>query len=222
MLDETGKPVRLTWTYSRDEMVADAVVHLIGGLFALGAAISLVILCIFWASAPQFAGVMTYVVSLIAALGASAAYNMWPISRTKWLLRRFDHAAIFVLIAGTYTPFLILLPSGLMAGVTLLVIWLAAAAGIALKVFLPGQFERLSIGLYLALGWSGTLIAGSVWHAVPPATVWLVAIGGGLYSAGVVFHVWRTLKFQNAIWHGFVLVAAACHFAAVVVSVTGR
>ena len=222
MLDENGKPVSLVWTYSEAEMVADAVVHLIGGLFALGAAISLIILCVFWASVPQFAGVMTYVVSLIAALGASAAYNMWPISRTKWLLRRFDHAAIFVLIAGTYTPFLVLLQDGPLAALTLAIVWLAAAAGVALKLFWPGQFDRLSIGLYLALGWSGTLIANSVWHAVPPATLWLIAIGGLLYSAGVIFHVWRALKFQNAIWHGFVLLAAACHFAAVVVSVTVR
>ncbi len=94
-------------------------------------------------------------------------------------------------------------------------VWLTSVAGITLKLRFPGRFERLSIFLYLVLGWSGILAYESVFGALPSSTLWLVATGGILYTVGVAFHVWESLRFQNAIWHGFVLVAAACHYCAV-------
>jgi hemolysin III len=152
---------------------------------------------------------------LLLMLALSAAYNMWPISPAKWVLRRFDHSAIYLLIAGTYTPFLaqtknVLGSAGLGLGV-----WLSAAIGMALKLALPGRFDRLAIVLYLLLGWSGVIAYDTLASALPSASLWLLAIGGILYSLGVVFHVWRGLRFHNAIWHGFVLLAASCHYAAV-------
>src|ERR1035438_3520755 len=102
--------------------------------------------------------IVIYTIGMLSMLGFSAAYNTWPISRAKWVLRRFDHSAIYVMIAGTYTAFI-------------------------------GQMRSLSI--------------------------WLLVAGGALYSAGVVFHGWQSLRFHNAIWHGFVLVAACCHYSAI-------
>jgi hemolysin III len=214
VLDATGRPHQLTWAYSRAEMIADGVVHAAGLAFALAAAVVLFLL-----ASPlgrtELATVLLYAATLIAALAVSAAYNMWPISATKWLLRRADHATIFLLIAGTYTPFLVQLGEDRVAAGLLFGIWTIAGLGILLKVFLPGRFDRTVIVLYLALGWSGIAAIDKVVAAMPAATVWLLATGGALYTIGVVFHVWHRLRFQNAIWHAFVLVAASCHYGAV-------
>ena len=136
-------------------------------------------------------------------------------SPVKWLLRRFDHSAIYVLIAATYTPFLVEM-NDRVVGIALLVgVWSVALAGIALKVFYPGRFDKLSVGLYLALGWSGVMAYDSIVASLPGTVLWLIAAGGVLYSLGVIFHAWERLRFQNAIWHSFVLLAAACHYTAV-------
>jgi hemolysin III len=214
VLDATGRPHRLAWAYSRAEMIADGIVHAAGIGFALTAAVVLILL------APplgrtEFATVMLYAATLVAALAVSAAYNMWPISATKWILRRADHATIFLLIAGTYTPFLVQLGEDRVAAGLLVGIWAIAGLGILLKVFLPGRFDRTVIALYLALGWSGIAAIDKVVAAMPAVTVWLLATGGALYTIGVVFHVWHRLRFQNAIWHAFVLIAASCHYGAV-------
>jgi hemolysin III len=84
-----------------------------------------------------------------------------------------------------------------------------------LKLLLPGRFDRVSVGLYLAMGWSGLMLYGSVVSALPATALWLVVAGGVLYSLGVIFHAWQRLRFQNAIWHCFVLLGAACHYTAV-------
>jgi hemolysin III len=148
-------------------------------------------------------------------LGVSATYNMWPVGRRKWLLRRADHALIYLMIAGTYTPLVALVGEGATAWVLLAGVWLVAGVGIALKLTLPGRFDRAAIGLYLLLGWSGLAAYDSVIARLAPDALWLLAAGGLLYSFGVVFHVWRSLPYQNAIWHAFVLAATACHYGAV-------
>ena len=94
-------------------------------------------------------------------------------------------------------------------------VWCVAIVGIVLKLFLPGRFDRLSVGLYLAMGWSGVLAYDSVVTSLPKLTLWFIAAGGALYTLGVIFHTWRRLRFQNAIWHSFVLLGAACHYTAV-------
>ena len=93
--------------------------------------------------------------------------------------------------------------------------WIASVSGIALKLRFPGRFDRVSIGLYLLTGWSGVM-AYDAMAALPHSTLRLLVLGGILYTVGVVFHLWRSLRFQNAIWHAFVLAAAACHYGAVV------
>jgi len=120
-----------------------------------------------------------------------------------------------VLIAATYTPFLAQMNDRVVATALLIGVWSVASAGIALKVFLPGRFDRLAVGLYLAMGWSGVVAYDTVVNSLPGSTLWFIAIGGVLYSLGVIFHAWERLRFQNAIWHGFVLLAAGCHYTAV-------
>jgi hemolysin III len=137
------------------------------------------------------------------------------VSPRKWLLRRFDHSAIYILIAATYTPFIAQIKDQMFAIALLSGVWGVAIVGIVLKLFLPGRFDKLSVGLYLGLGWSGVIAYESVSAAVPHLTMWFIALGGVLYTLGVIFHAWRALRFQNAIWHAFVLLGAACHYTAV-------
>jgi hemolysin III len=90
-----------------------------------------------------------------------------------------------------------------------------SALGIVLKLAFPGRFDRLAILLYLAISWSGVAAYETVFGALPPSTIWLLAAGGILFTTGIIFHLWESLRFQNAVWHAFVLVAAACHYGAV-------
>ena len=203
------------WNYDRAELIADGVVHIVGICFGLVAATALIVLAAVYASASEVAAVSIYVTGLLAMLGLSATYNLWPVSRAKWLLRRFDHSAIYVLIAATYTPFIMALKESYLAIAMLAGVWCAAIGGVVLKLALPGRYDRLAVGLYLALGWSGVMLYDAVVKAVPPLSLWLVVAGGVLYSLGVIFHAWQRLRFQNAIWHGFVLLGAACHYTAI-------
>jgi hemolysin III len=205
----------IRWNYDRVELIADGVVHAVGIIFGLIAATVLVVLTAVYASTLDIVAVSIYVAGLLSMLVLSASYNLWPVSRTKWVLRRFDHSAIYVLIAATYTPFIMELKDSVFAIALLIGVWCVAIIGIVLKLAYPGRFDRLAVGLYLALGWSGMMLYDSVITALPQMALWLVLAGGALYSLGVIFHAWRRLRFQNAIWHGFVLLGAACHYTAV-------
>jgi len=212
----------VTWDYDRAETIADAVVHALGIALAVGGGAVLIVIAAHHANVSQLAAVIVYLVGLKAMIGFSAAYNLWPLGPVKWWLRRFDHSAIYLLIAATYTAFVlpITAQTGAEAPVAILIVqWAAALAGIVLKIFFPGRLDRVSIALYLLMGWSGLFVIGPMAAALTPLTMALIVAGGVLYSVGVIFHVWRSLRFQNAIWHGFVLSAALCHYGAVVTSV---
>jgi hemolysin III len=196
-------------------LIADGIVHGVGLVLALIGATVLIFYATVWSSHGALAAAWIYGVGLVLTLAISFSYNAWPVSRTKWYLRRFDHSAIFLLIAATYTPFLERGADDPLLLFMLVAIWLFAAVGIILKCVFPGRFDRLAILLYLAMGWSGVLVAEPVASRIPAASMLLIVIGGVIYSLGVIFHVWEKLRFQNAIWHGFVVTAAAVHYSAV-------
>src|SRR5277367_3811807 len=143
------------WNYDRAEMIADGVVHAVGICFGLIAATVLIVLTVVYATPFEVAGVSVYVAGLLAMLVLSAAYNLWPVSRAKWVLRRFDHSAIYVLIAATYTPIIMQMKDSIFAIALLIGVWCVAAVGIMIKLVWPGRFDRLAVGLFLAMGWSG-------------------------------------------------------------------
>jgi hemolysin III len=208
------RPSRGRFEFDRAEIWADGVIHGLGVVFGLAAVGALLVSTVPARSPSDLIPVLVYGVALLAVLTISAVYNMWPVSPVKWFLRRFDHAAIYVLIAATYTPFLTRLSDDPVTQFLLGLVWAISIVGIVLKIALPGRFDRLSIGLYLLLGWSGVIL----WDRfllLPSASLWLLAAGGLLYTAGVIFYVWESLRFQTAIWHAFVLVAAVCHYGAV-------
>jgi hemolysin III len=203
------------WNYDRSELIADAVVHIIGVCFGLVAATALIVLTAVYASAIDVAAVSVYVAGLLAMLVLSATYNLWPVSRAKWVLRRFDHSAIYVLIAATYTPLIMELKDSSFAIALLIGVWCLAIVGVVIKLALPGRYDRLAVGLYLAMGWSGMMLYDAVVKALPAVALWFIVAGGVLYSFGVIFHAWQRLRFQNAIWHAFVLSGAICHYTAI-------
>jgi hemolysin III len=207
-------PGQISWHYDRIEVIADGVVHAIGVGLGLIGAVTIVAIAVKMQRI-DVAPILVYVIGLVATLALSAAYNMWPVSPAKWVLRRFDHSAIYLLIAGTYTPFLAQMKNGVASASLGIGVWSSAVIGIALKLALPGRFDRLAIVLCLLLGWSGVIAYDSLASAIPSASLWLLAIGGVLYSLGTLFHLWQRLRFHNAIWHGFVLLAASCHYSAV-------
>jgi hemolysin III len=204
----------VTRTPAAREITADRAVHMVGiGLGAAGA-IALVLVAAIEVGTRDLVAIVIYAAGLLAMLGCSAAYNVFHASGRREWLRRFDHAAIFAMIAGTYTPFTTRLASGWASSLTA-VIWTVAALGIALKLWQPRRIEAISVVLYLALGWIGLAAVEPFLAALDPSTLVLLALGGIIYTAGVIFHLWRRLPFQNAIWHGFVLVAASVQYAAV-------
>lgn len=204
-----------SWRYDRAEMVADGVVHVIGVALALTGAVVLVVVNLWRAEPSLFVATAIYALTLVATLTMSAVYNMWPVSPFKWKLRKCDHAAIFLLIAGTYTPF------AQQAGATglLIFIWTVAAIGFCLKIAFAGRFDRLAVLLYLGLGWSGVGLFRTLYESFPPIVLVLLLTGGIVYSVGVIFYLWEQLRFQNAIWHVFVLSGAAIHYSAVLAGV---
>lgn len=211
----TEIPFAGRFVHTRAELIADGIVHAVGIVLAISAGSILLAFSVFHAGVWEYVAAVFYVVSLLTVLSISCAYNLWPVSRAKWILRRFDHAAIYLLIAGTYTPFLAQLGDPGMAGLMLGLVWGGAAVGMTIKLALPGRFDRLAIVFYLAIGWSGLAIGQSLLHTLPASTLWLIVAGGIVYSCGVVFFVWQGLRFQSAVWHGFVVVAAGLHLAAV-------
>lgn len=201
--------------FSQGEIVADGFVHAVAILAAVIGLAVLIVLVLTKRGGLELSAVAVYGAGLLAMFGFSAAYNMTPPSPLKWLLRRFDHSSIYLMIAGTYTPFLTLLGDTWWAITLGAIIWIGAIAGIVLKLALPGRFDRLSIGIYLLLSWVALLALKPMLDSLPSTTMILLGAGGLLYSVGVLFYVWKSLKFNNAIWHCFVMVAAGCHYAAI-------
>lgn len=204
-------------SYALSERIADGTMH---GLGVLGAVVGAVFLLI-WAAGNATVGQTTalaiYAAALITTFVASACYHMTPWESVRPRLRQIDHAAIYLKIAGTYTPLVVMIGSAF-SYVILGVVWALAAFGVITKLFFwrrPGWF---STGLYLAMGWLSVALIWGLVPVVPTSTLVLIAIGGGLYTFGVIFYQWESLKFSNAIWHGFVVVASACFFAAIAIA----
>ncbi|MBX6324169.1 MAG: hemolysin III family protein, partial [Rhodospirillaceae bacterium] len=150
-----------------------------------------------------------------AMLVCSAVYNLSRRTLRKERLRRLDHAAIFVLIAATYTPFVLVRLGGGRGLAVFALVWALAAAGVLAKLFRPRRLEGLTVALYLLLGWGPMLLIEPLFRSLEGAAIALLLGGGALYSLGVVFHLAVRLTYHNAIWHLFVLLGAACHYAAV-------
>jgi hemolysin III len=209
-MNPTAKAVRV---YTRREDWVDGAIHVLGMLFAVNASAWLL-----WhvTGAPAALSVTVYCVGLLAMIFASAIYNLVPeTARPKQVLRRIDHAAIFIMIAATYTPFAANRLNEPFSTIILTAIWVCACIGIALKVLFPRRFETASIALYLGMGWMVVGVLKPLSASVAALDFWLLIGGGLVYSAGVAFYVIERIPFHKAIWHAFVLVAVVMHFTAI-------
>lgn len=197
------------------ERLADGTIHFIG--IALGLAAFAVLASL----APDMSGLtrplslMIYATCLVAMLVFSALYNVLAKNNRESFFRRLDHAAIFLMIGGTYTPFATSVIGGATGRVVLTVVWIGAATGAFLKLVEIRRLDKLTVPLCLALGWVIIFAYKPLINHTSPLGLGLLLAGGLLYSLGTMFYSWKNLPFQNAIWHAFVLAAAICHFGAV-------
>lgn len=199
----------------RNERAADVLVHVFGVSAASIAVAFLLHVSIQTRDLLPIIAAVIYGVGLLAMFGFSAAYNLVDQANWKRKLRRLDHATIFLLIAGTYTPFALIGGGGDVADGLLAAIWLVALIGVALKLLRPSRFERVLVALYVLLGWAGFVGVVFAIPGLPVNTTSLLGIGGLIYTIGVAFHLRERMPYQIAIWHALVVLAAGFHYAAV-------
>jgi len=201
------------------EEIANTVTHGIGLLLSVAGFVVLLVLAILRGTAWHIVACSVYGASLICLYTASTLYHAVISPRLKRALKIFDHSAIYLLIAGTYTPFLLLQLRGPWGWSLFGVVWSLAFAGILLKFWFVDHFQHLSTAVYMLMGWLVIIAAKPVLAHVPSATLlWLLA-GGLFYSTGVIFYVWKRLPYSHAVWHVFVLAGSTCHYFAVLRSV---
>ena len=204
-----------THSYSLIEEIWHSTIHGIGLLLSVSA---LSILCVYAGQSgdgAKIASAIVFGLSLIAMYGASTLYHAICNPKTKSILQQIDHCAIYILIAGTYTPICLLGIRGDKGWVLFGIAWGIAAVGVILNIFFPQRFRRPSLILYVLMGW---MVVGAVKTLVAnldTLTLSLLAAGGITYTVGVIFYVWRKLYLNHAIWHFFVLGGSVLHFFAV-------
>lgn len=198
------------------EEVANAVTHGIGVLLSIGGGAVLITLLAIHAGAREVAGAAVFAVTLILLYTASTLYHAIPHATAKRHLKVFDHCAIFLLIAGTYTPFTVAALRGGLGWSLFGAIWGLAFLGILFKLFFTGRLQVLSTTAYVAMGWLAVIAVVPISRELEPAALYWLVAGGIAYTAGTLFYHNRRLPYSHAVWHLFVLAGSACHFAAVV------
>jgi hemolysin III len=201
--------------YTRAEMWADGIVHAVALILAIAGIAILAIYVGMERNGIELSATIIYGIGLVAMLSFSLAYNMATQEQLRAILRRFDHSGIYLMIAGTYTPLLTQLHDAVTAWVLGVVVWTGAVVGIVLKFARPRRFENGSVVIYLVLSWAAVIAIKPITASLPATASTLLLVGGALYSIGVIFYLWERLLFQRAVWHGFVVSAASCHFAAI-------
>lgn len=201
--------------YSTAEEIANGITHGLGVVFSIAGLAILTAFASVFGTVWHIVACSIYGVTQILMYTASTLYHSIPVPRAKSFLRLLDHSAIYLLIAGTYTPFALVNLRGPWGWSILIAIWGLAIAGIALQSRLI-KLNRLVTALpYVAMGWVAVIAVKPLLDAVAPGGLWLLVLGGLAYTAGTIFYVWKRLPFHHAIWHGFVLLGSVLHFFAI-------
>lgn len=201
------------------EEVAHSLTHGVGLLLGIAALVVMLVFAAERGSARHVVVCSIYGATLVLLYGASTLYHALPRGRGKRVFGILDHAAIFLLIAGTYTPFTLVSMHGKWGWSLFGVIWGLATMGVVLEAVSRGRARRLQLALYLAMGWLIVLAAQPLLSGIAPGGIALLIAGGLAYTLGVIFFVWRSLPFHHAVWHVFVLGGSICHFFAVLLFV---
>jgi hemolysin III len=206
-------------TYTRGEEIANSLTHGLGLAMSIAGLSVLVTFTALYGDAWTVVGCAVFGASLVLLYTASTLYHALRAPRVKRWLRVLDHGAIFLLIAGTYTPFLLVSLRGPWGWSLFGVIWALAVAGIVLKLFFTGRFRLLSTLIYLFMGWLALAAFKPLVAVLPRGSLVMLLAGGVAYTAGTLFYMWKRLPYHHAVWHLFVLAGSVCHFFAVFGSV---
>ncbi|ATO31663.1 putative membrane protein hemolysi III-like protein [Dickeya dianthicola RNS04.9] len=202
--------------YTLAEEVANSISHGIGFVFGVVGLVLLLVQAVDNGATPlAITSYSLYGGSLILLFLASTLYHAIPHQRAKRWLKKCDHCAIYLLIAGTYTPFLLVGLNSPLARGLMITIWSLALLGVIFKLAFAHRFEALSLMTYLVMGWLSLIVVYQLAVKLSAGGVTLLAIGGTVYTLGVVFYVCKRIPFNHAIWHGFVLGGSVCHFLAI-------
>jgi len=202
-------------TYSPEEEKANALTHGIGSILCLIGCIFLILRARSFPDGWHLVSYSLFGISLFTLYTSSFLYHYLPGREAKQIFRKIDHSAIYLLIAGTYTPFLLTNLRGSTGWIMFIIVWVFAAAGIWIKIRTRIKSKWLSASIYLVMGWLAVFIFPSMMANLPGVSLVLLAVGGFFYTFGVIFYLWKTLKFHHAVWHLFVLAGSICHYFAV-------
>ncbi|KQU25242.1 hemolysin III family protein [Peribacillus butanolivorans] len=204
-----------THVYTKKEEVVNAITHGVGVLLSIAALVFLIIFSVQKGSAWHVVISVIYGVSMLLLYVSSTLVHSFPAGKTKDLFEIFDHSAIYLFIAGTYTPIMLLVIQGTLGWTLLGIVWGVAVIGVVFKAFFVKKFLFLSTILYIAMGWLIVIAWGPLSAAMPSTGIQLLVAGGLLYTFGAVFYVWRGFPYHHAVWHLFVLAGSVAHFFAV-------
>ena len=205
----------VTHRYSLTEEILNASTHGVGVVLGTIGLVLLVLKTLQTNDTVILASTVVYGVSIVLLFAASTVYHAIPHDRAKQVLRIVDHCAIYLLIAGTYTPYTLLVIGDRFGAVMMAVVWSLAVAGIIFKIFFVGRFQIVSLITYLGMGWLGLLAAFQIANNLPPTGIALLVGGGIAYSVGTIFFKVKRIPFNHAIWHLFVLAGCFLHFLSV-------
>ena len=198
--------------YSVLEEIFNASTHGVGMVLGAIGLVLLILKTLQTDNTAILAGMVVYGISIILLFAASTFYHAIPHLGAKRVLRIVDHCAIYLLIAGTYTPYTLLVIGDRLGAVIMAIVWSLAVAGIIFKIFFVGRFQMVSLLTYLGMGWLGLLAAFQIANNLPPTGIALLVGGGLAYSVGTIFFKVKTIPFNHAIWHLFVLAGCILHF----------
>lgn len=201
--------------YSKKEELANSITHGVGIALSLAALVILVSFASMKGDPWKIVSFSIYGASLVVLYTASTLYHSFSSVKVKHYLKIFDHAAIYLLIAGTYTPFMLVMLRESIGWVLFGVVWILALVGMCFKLFFAGRFNVLSTIIYLLMGWMVVIAFKPMVEHIPEGGLYWLLAGGLSYSLGVIFYLWKRIPYHHAIWHLFVLGGSICHFFAV-------
>ena len=207
--------------YTLGDEIAHSVTHGVGAALSVAALVTLLVLAILRGTPWHILSFTVYGVSMVAVFLASTLYHGIQKPRLRPILRKVDHACIYLLIAGTYTPFVLIAMRGTLGLTLLAVVWAMAVFGIVYKIFFIDRFVVLTTLAYVVMGWMSIFAWKEMVANLTPTGLTLLMVGGGLYTVGVIFYAMTKIRYTHAVWHLFILAASACHFVAVLTLLNG-
>ncbi len=207
-----GSYLANTHVFSRREELVNALTHGFGALLSILALVLLIVYSSMHGTAWHIVSFTIYGTSMVLLYLSSTLVHSFKPGKAKDVFEIFDHAAIYLFIAGTYTPILFILVGGALGWTLFGIVWGIAVVGIIFKVFYVKKFLVLSTIMYVAMGWIAVFAMGPIMSTLPSGGIWLLVLGGLFYTAGTIFYVWRGFLYHHAIWHLFVLAGSVSHF----------